>query len=138
MNQRLVVNLSAAQSVSTIIIYATLEKNTRYDLKVIQFYAPTTEHPDEEVEVFYEDLGAAISNDQTHFTIVCRDFNAKIKIKLDPTETVRRNFGSLVEGPWWCSSGFLAGEEPIPNKQFLLLKTLPPMDVEKPRWMDKK
>lgn len=55
MNQRLVVNLSAAQSVSTIIIYATLEKNTRYDLKVIQFYAPTTEHPDEEVEVFYED-----------------------------------------------------------------------------------
>ncbi|XP_030747668.1 craniofacial development protein 2-like [Sitophilus oryzae] len=80
--------------VSTRGIYAIFKINTRYNLKVVQVYAPTTEHTDEEIETFYDDLCTAISNNHTHFTVVCSDFNAKLGTKLDPSETPLGNFGS--------------------------------------------
>lgn len=70
------------QSVSTIVVYGILRINTTYGSKVIQS------------KFFNDDLGAALSNKPTHLTIVCADSNAKIGIKIDPSETALGNFGS--------------------------------------------
>ncbi|XP_044760798.1 craniofacial development protein 2-like [Coccinella septempunctata] len=93
-NKEIVRNLRMVQPVSTRVVYAILRINNRYDVKVIQVYAPTTDHTDEEVEILYDDLGAALSNNPSHFTIVCGDFNAKIGTNMDPSETALGNFGS--------------------------------------------
>lgn len=93
-NKRLAESLKIIHSVSTRVIYAIFKINTRYNLKVVQVYTPTTEHTDEEIETFYDDLCTAISNNHTHFTVVCGDFNAKLGTKLDPSETALCNFGS--------------------------------------------
>ncbi|XP_072375853.1 uncharacterized protein [Diabrotica undecimpunctata] len=102
-NKQLAGNLKTVQSVSTRVTYATFKKKTRYYLKVIQAYAPTTEYTDEEIEVFYDDLSTAITNDRTHFTVICGDFNAKIGTKTGTSRkiTALGNFGSQgAERPW--------------------------------------
>lgn len=46
-------------------------------------YAPTTEHKKEKIKLFYDVVCTAVSNNYTHFTVVCGDFNAKLGIKSD-------------------------------------------------------
>ena len=62
-------------------IYACLKLNARYSIKVIQTYAPTTRHDDEEVEMFYEDIARAMEENQTHYQFLVGDFNAKLETK---------------------------------------------------------
>ena len=69
-----------------------LKLNKRYQVKVIQVYAPTSTHDDEEVERFYEDVETAMRRNKTHFTFVIGDFNAKIGQKR-VGETAVGNFG---------------------------------------------
>ena len=47
-------------------------------LKCMQVYMPTSNHPDEEVEQVYEDIVKILSNSRAHYNIVMRDFNAKV------------------------------------------------------------
>ena len=61
--------------------YLILRITKRYSLKVIQVYAPTTSHPDDEVEALYEDISRAIQTSKTQFTVVMGDFNAKIGMR---------------------------------------------------------
>ncbi|KAG7307782.1 hypothetical protein JYU34_006375 [Plutella xylostella] len=65
-------------SVSTRVCYVNLTLNSRYAVKVIQVYAPTSKHPDEEVETFYEEVEKAYLENPCHFTIIMGDFNAKV------------------------------------------------------------
>lgn len=88
-------NVVDIKSVSTRVAYVTLKLNNRYKLKIIQVYAPTTQHPDEEVEDFYDDISVALKDTPTHFTILCGDFNAKLGLKEDEAETSLGNFGTL-------------------------------------------
>lgn len=74
------------KSVSTIVVSLILKLSERYALKIVQEYAPTSDHVDYEVEEFYDDT-------VTHF-ILCGDFNAKIGRMRDATEISLGNFVS--------------------------------------------
>ena len=71
-------NIVSIGSVSTRVAYLILRISKRYSLKVIQVYAPTSTHPDEEVEAMYEDISRAIHASKTHFSVVMGDFNARL------------------------------------------------------------
>jgi len=58
-----------------------------YSLKVIQAYAPTTAHDDEEIESFYEDVSKAFEENRVQFQILVGDFNAKLGKREDVAET---------------------------------------------------
>lgn len=61
-----------------------LKIGNKRTIKIIQVYTPTSFHLDEEIEVFY----------YSHFTILCDDFNAKINLMQDGSETCLGSFGS--------------------------------------------
>lgn len=60
---------------------------------MIQSYAPTTTHDDEEVEAFYEDISEAMEENRAHYRILAGDFNAKLGKREDVAETSIRNYG---------------------------------------------
>ena len=50
-----------------------------FDIAIIQVYAPTSEHSDEEIEVFYEHVQKAIKHTKsTDVVVIIGDFNAKV------------------------------------------------------------
>ena len=55
---------------SSRVVSLTVKINTKYHLQVVQVYAPTSTHEDEEVEEFYEEVNKIV--------IVIGDFNAKV------------------------------------------------------------
>ncbi|CAG4952076.1 unnamed protein product [Parnassius apollo] len=77
-HKSLVNNVVKFGSVSTRVAYLILRITKRYSLKVIQVYAPTLAHPDEEVEEMYEDISRAMHSSKTHYTVSMGDFNAKL------------------------------------------------------------
>lgn len=93
-NKRLKNQILTVKKISTRVVYLVLKLNEKYNIKVIQVYAPTSSHPDEEVDIFYEEITSALNETSTHFTIICGDFNAKIGTKLDTSESSLGNFGS--------------------------------------------
>ncbi|XP_046862943.1 craniofacial development protein 2-like [Xenia sp. Carnegie-2017] len=56
----------------------TLKVNSKYQLQVIQVYAPTSSHSDEEVKELYEEIERSMDNNRSQFKIVMGDFNAKV------------------------------------------------------------
>ena len=52
-------------------------------MKVIQVYAPTSTHPNEEVEAMYADISRAILASKTHFSVVVGDFSARLGKRSD-------------------------------------------------------
>ncbi|KAH1019641.1 hypothetical protein HUJ04_009432 [Dendroctonus ponderosae] len=78
-------NLKKIECVSPRVIYLVLRSNP--------VYAPTTSHPDEEIEDFYELVRIALHTTQTHFAVIIGDFNAKLGFKQDNAETALENLG---------------------------------------------
>ncbi|XP_072030583.1 craniofacial development protein 2-like [Amphiura filiformis] len=72
----------------------TVKINKRYKIKVIQVYAPTSTHNDEEVDKLYEEITELLKNSKTQFTIVMGDFNAKVGKREDGEECTIGKFGS--------------------------------------------
>ena len=85
-------NIIEFYSVSERVASVTIKLNNRYNLKIIQVYAPTCSHSDEEIESFYEDVHLASERIKTNFTIIMGDFNAKIGKKTEG-ETAVGNHG---------------------------------------------
>lgn len=85
--------ITKIETISTRVILLILKLNSRYSLKVIQVYAPTTGHTDEEVEKFYEEVTEALQRTRTHYTILMGDFNAKLGFKQDQAETALGKYG---------------------------------------------
>ena len=56
----------------------TIKINTKYYLQVVQVYAPTSTHDDEEVEEFYEEVSTIMSEKKTYYKILIGDSNAKV------------------------------------------------------------
>src|SRR5271163_1116329 len=52
--------------------------NSKYTIKVIQVYAPTSTYDDEIVEEMYDEINTLMDSVKTHYTMVIGDFNAKI------------------------------------------------------------
>ena len=64
--------------ISDRVIIAKLEGKP-FDIGIVQIYAPTSEHDEEEVEQFYEDLDKAMKQLKSQdIKIVMGDFNAKV------------------------------------------------------------
>lgn len=64
-NKKLASNVIQIDSIGFRVAFLMLRLNSKYRLKVIQVYAPTTTHSDEEVESFYEDIVAAMAKTPT-------------------------------------------------------------------------
>ncbi|KAI0219981.1 Craniofacial development protein 2, partial [Lamellibrachia satsuma] len=61
-------------------------------LKIVQVYAPTTSHSEDEINIFYNDIDKILEN-PSHYTIVMGDFNAKVGVRTNPSETATESFG---------------------------------------------
>lgn len=85
-HKRLVSNILHLESISPRVCFVVIKLNQRYSIKVIQVYAPTSTHTDEEVEMFYDDVAMALSKAPTYFSFITGDFNAKIGKKEDEGE----------------------------------------------------
>lgn len=77
-------NIISLKKLSNRVIHLVIRLNSRYELKIIHVYAPTTQHSDEKVEMFYDEIDTALRD---QFTILCGGFNAKIGIKENDTDT---------------------------------------------------
>ncbi|CAH2099583.1 unnamed protein product [Euphydryas editha] len=97
----------------------------RYSLKIIQVYASTSVHPDEEVEAMYEDISRAIHTNKTYLNVVMGDFNAKIGKRRDDELRVWQ-FGY---GQRNCRGQRLAD---FLEKEGLLLPASQEVDLDKP------
>jgi len=95
-NKKHINNITNIRSISTRVAYLILKLSTRYNLKIIQTYAPTSTHSDEEINQFYNDIQTAMDETRTYSTIISGDFNAKMGIKSDETEISLGNFGTGV------------------------------------------
>ncbi|KAJ0172381.1 hypothetical protein K1T71_012354 [Dendrolimus kikuchii] len=81
-NKTLVNNVVEVNSVSNRVAYLVLKLTNRYSLKVVQVYAPTSAHSDEEVEAMYDDITKAIhGTTSAHYNVVMGDFNAKVGVQ---------------------------------------------------------
>ena len=56
----------------------TIKINAKYHLQIVQVYAPTSTHEDEEVEEFYAEVSKIMSENKSYYKIVLGDFNAKV------------------------------------------------------------
>lgn len=81
------------RAISDRVAFLTVKINNRTNLKIIQIYAPTTAHENEEVELFYEDIRLAIQDQPANYEIIIGDFNAKIERKLEEDEIQIGNYG---------------------------------------------
>lgn len=91
--KNLIPYITTYKSVSDRVAYIILELPKENKIKLIQVYAPTTTHQDEEVEIFYESLTTAIEEDKVKSTVIMGDFNAKLGQKVENTETKIGKYG---------------------------------------------
>ena len=91
-NKRWSNHITHTKSISDRVIYVCLKINSKYSIKVIQAYAPTSTHDDEEVETFYEDVEKAMVENRTHYQFIVGDFNAKLGKREEESETSIGNF----------------------------------------------
>ena len=112
-------NITRVSSGNSRVAELVLRITDRYHLKIVQVYAPTTSHSDEETDNFYNTIDKILEK-QTHYTIVMGDFNAKVGGQTNTSERATGCFGlgqrnergdTLVE--WATSKNFK-----IMNTQF--------------------
>ena len=87
-NRKLKHNIIHFDSLSDRVTSLTIKLSRRYTLQIIQVYAPTSSHSDEEVEEFYELVTQQLNKHNHHFKIVMGDFNAKIGKKQQNETTI--------------------------------------------------
>ena len=61
--------------------HAKLNYTKKTSLQIIQVYAPTCDHDNETVQLFYEELEKAIDKKAFSYHIVMVDFNAKVGVR---------------------------------------------------------
>lgn len=63
-------------------------------MKIVQVYAPTSEHKEGGIEVFYEQLlKKAIHEKPSRYTMIIGDFNIKVGKRKDERETTVGGYG---------------------------------------------
>lgn len=78
-NKRLSAAIQKVDSISSRVCYLILKLSKRYNLKIVQIYAPTSSSDDQEIEQFYADLNQALQQKpKGPFEIVMGDSNQKI------------------------------------------------------------
>ena len=64
-----------------------------YQLKIVQVYAPTTYHSDEETDNFYNTIDKILEKQTYYIIIVMGDFNAKVGGQTNESERATGCFG---------------------------------------------
>ena len=67
--------------------------NSKYSVKIIQVYAPTSAYSDEVVEGMYEEINELMDKVSTQYTIVMGDFNAKIGMRKQGENSIVGPYG---------------------------------------------
>lgn len=93
LHRQLVERIIEIKSVSARIIYLSLKLNSRYKMKIIQAYAPTSASEEDEIETFYDELGEALRTRPAHYTLLTGDFNAKLGRKQEESENPLGKYG---------------------------------------------
>ena len=73
-------NITRVSSGSSRVAELILRITDRYQLKIVQVYAPTTSHSDEETDNFYNTIDKILEK-ETHYTIVMGDLMRKLEDK---------------------------------------------------------
>ena len=92
-NKNLKHKLVQTSSVSDRVATLTLQLSRRYKLHIVQAYAPTSSHPDEEIEDFYDEVKQALDQVNCQFKYLIGDFNAKVGTRQDNTENIMGRYG---------------------------------------------
>lgn len=92
-NRKLKSRITEVNSLSDRVIYIKLKLSNMYELKIIQVHSPTTDHSDEEVENFYDDISNILDNIKTRYTLLMGDFNGRVGMKLSDTEISIGQYG---------------------------------------------
>ena len=125
-------NITRVSSGNSRVAGLVLRITDRYQLKIVQVYAPTTSHSYEETDNFYNTIDKILEK-QTHYTIVMGDFNAKVGGQTNTSERATGCFGlgqrnergdTLVE--WAISKNFKIMKHTISEE------SREEMDMEKP------
>ena len=89
-NKKIVSNVASYKGYNERVAKLTVSINKKYNVNIIQVYAPTSSHEDEEIEEFYESIELALKDcHKKDFLIIMGDFNAKVGRKEDgDNETV--------------------------------------------------
>ena len=85
-------NIPRVNNISPRVAELVLCLTKQYQLKIVQVYAPTTSHSEDEINIFYNDIDKILEN-PSHCTIVMGDFNAKVGVRTNPSETAIGSFG---------------------------------------------
>lgn len=85
-SERVKQNVNEVIGISDRITLAKLKFNNT-SMTIVQVYAPTLKHSDEEVDDFYEELDDVLNEHRSELNFVIGDFNSKIGKKEDNTET---------------------------------------------------
>ena len=85
--------ISEVKSYSNRVISLQIQLTGKEEMYIIQVYAPTTDHDDEEVEQFYEDITRAVDEHKSNYTIIMGDFNAKVGKQQQKQENNLGKFG---------------------------------------------
>ena len=81
------------EGAGNIVVSLTLKINSKYQLQVVQVYAPTSSHNDEEVEELYEEVAKIMEKNKSHYKIIMGDFNGKVGQQLQGDEGAVGAFG---------------------------------------------
>jgi len=69
-------NITEFHATSDRVASVTIKISKRYDIKIIQAYAPTSLSSQDALDEFYDDLRTALQRKKAHFNIIKGDFNA--------------------------------------------------------------
>ena len=86
-------NITRVNDISLRVAELVLRITTRYQLKIVHVYAPTPSHSEDEINIFYNDIDNILIIYPSHYTIVMGDFNAKVGVRTNPSETATGRFG---------------------------------------------
>lgn len=137
-NRKLKDSVVKVESTSDRVAQCILQLNKRYKLQIIQAYAPTISHNDDEVEGFYEDIAGLQDREKCYFKILMGDFNARIG-KTREGERSTGPFGSGVRddrGDGLVNFAECQGLYIL--NSFFIKKSQQKMDMEKPRRVRKR
>ncbi|XP_037781428.1 craniofacial development protein 2-like [Penaeus monodon] len=71
-------NITEFHATSDRVASVAIKISKRYDIKIIQAYAPTSLSSQDALDEFYDDLRNALQRKKAHFNIIKGDFNAKV------------------------------------------------------------
>jgi len=86
-------NIVSFKNTSPRVAQVVIKLSKRQKMRIIQVYAPTTSHPDEEVEDMYEEINKLLDEENIQHTIVMGDLNAKVGTKAHDQEHPMGKFG---------------------------------------------